>query len=363
MTDLNAALTDTLLTICKIPSPIGEEKALCDHIEARLIPTLGRQAVVRFHDSLIVHATQRPGAPKIALVGHLDTVVTEHERPARVEGNKLYGAGSSDMKSGLAIMIELAERVDLQSLPYDLRLIFYEREEGPFAENRLGPILDEFDDLRTLDLAICLEPSDNEMQLGAMGSVHATAIFEGRTAHSARPWQGDNAFYKAASFLNDLDGRQPHDVELQGHVFREVITPTLMNGGRARNVVPDRCEINLNYRFAPGRTPEAAVSELRLLLGDRGRIDPTDLSPAGKPHAQNALVRHLASCGVTAVKTKQAWTDVARFDSVGVPGVNLGPGNSAQAHQKNEYTELDLLFAGYQIFEQFITTAPKTELG
>ncbi len=353
MTDISHALRDTLLALTRIPSPIGEEAALCDHVEERLRSTLGGDAITRFHDSLIVHAAQRPGAPRIALVGHLDTVRTQHDGPPRVEGNRLYGAGAADMKSGLAIMIELVERLDLKSLPCDLTLIFYEREEGPFEENRLGPILDTHPDLHELDLAVCLEPSDNQMQLGAMGSIHATLTFQGRTAHSARPWQGDNALYKAAAFIQELGRREPHDVEIDGYVFREVMTPTLIQGGRARNVVPGEAELNVNYRFAPGRTPEVAFAELRELAGDQCKIQATDLSPAGHPHAANPYVQHLAGCGVRGVRSKQAWTDVARFDSIGVAGVNLGPGTAAQAHQPNEYTELDHLVEGYAIFERF----------
>jgi succinyl-diaminopimelate desuccinylase len=355
MTDLDHTLRDTLLELTRIPSPIGEEAALCDHVEQRLARSLGSESITRVHDSLIVHAARREGAPRIALVGHLDTVRTRHDGPARVEGNRLYGAGASDMKSGLAIMIELVERLDLETLPCDLRLIFYEREEGPFEENRLGPILDSFPDLHELDLAVCLEPSDNEMQLGAMGSLHATLTFHGRTAHSARPWQGDNALFKAADFVRELEQREPRDVEVDGYLFREVMTPTLLHGGHARNVVPGTAELNVNFRFAPGRTPEQALDELRALVGDRCDIEPTDLSPAGRPHAANRFVQHLMTCGVTNVRSKQAWTDVARFDSVGVPGVNLGPGNAAQAHQPNEYTELDLVVQGYAIFHRFFT--------
>ena len=355
MTDLGHALRATLLALTKIPSPIGEEAELCDHVEDRLSASLGPEAITRFHDSLIVHAAPREGAPRIALVGHLDTVRTQHDGPARVEGNRLYGAGAADMKSGLAIMIELVERLDLRALPCDLTLIFYEREEGPFEENRLGPILDTHPDLHELDLAVCLEPSDNQMQLGAMGSIHATLTFQGRTAHSARPWQGENALYKAAAFIQNLQTREPHDVEIDGYVFREVMTPTLIQAGRARNVVPGEAELNVNYRFAPGRTPEEAFAELRDLAGSHCKIQATDLSPAGHPHASNPYVQHLATCGVNGVRSKQAWTDVARFDSIGVAGVNLGPGTAAQAHQPNEYTELDQVVEGYAIFERFFT--------
>jgi succinyl-diaminopimelate desuccinylase len=360
MTDIGHALRDTLLALTRIPSPIGEEAELCDHVEERLCACLGADAITRFHDSLIVHAARHAGVPRIALVGHLDTVRTKHDGPPRVDGNRLYGAGAADMKSGLAIMIELVERLDLRALPCDLTLIFYEREEGPFEENRLGPILDTHPGLHELDLAICLEPSDNQMQLGAMGSVHATLTFEGRTAHSARPWQGENALYKAARFIQHLEQREPHDVEIDGYVFREVMTPTVIRGGGARNVVPGEVELNVNYRFAPGRTPEQAFSELRELAGEQCRIQATDLSPAGRPHASNPYVKHLASCGVNGVRSKQAWTDVARFDSIGVAGVNLGPGTAAQAHQPNEYTELDRLVEGYAIFDRFFTRAEES---
>ncbi|MEM7137127.1 MAG: succinyl-diaminopimelate desuccinylase [Myxococcota bacterium] len=355
MVDMSQPLRDTLLALAAIPSPIGEEAALCDHVEARLGQTLPPGAIRRFHDSLIVRATPPGRGPRVALVGHLDTVRTRHDGPARVEGNLLYGAGAADMKSGLAIMIELVEHLDLETLPFDLTLIFYEREEGPFEENRLGPILDAFPELHELELAICLEPSDNQMQLGAMGSVHATLKFHGQSAHSARPWQGQNALYDAARFLHVLEQREPHDVIIDGHAYREVLTPTLMSGGRARNVVPDEAEINVNYRFAPGRAPDDAVADLRELAGPRAEVVPTDMSPSGRPHANHPLVARLSGCGVDGVKSKQAWTDVARFDGVGVAGVNLGPGTASQAHQPNEYTELDKLTAGYSIFHRFLT--------
>lgn len=348
------ALRRTLLELTRIPSPIGEEAALCDHVEARLARSLGPGALRRFQDSLIVRPRVRAGLPRIGLVGHLDTVRTRHDLPPRIEGDRLYGAGAADMKSGLAIMLELIERLDLDSLPFELTLIFYEREEGPYAENVLGPILEHFEELHALDLAICLEPSDNRLQLGCMGSVHCTLVFEGRSAHSARPWQGDNAMYKAARFLAELASLEPNRVEVEGYSFAEVITPTLINGGRARNVVPDRVEMNVNYRFAPGRTPSQIVEELRSRVGADAQLEPTDLAPAGRPHRNHELVARLASAGVTAIERKQAWTDVARFDAIGVPAVNLGPGTNAQAHQPNEYTLLPDLDIGYAIFERFL---------
>ena len=138
-------------------------------------------------------------------------------------------------------------------------------------------------------------------------------------------------------------------------LFKEVLTPTLAKGGRGRNVVPDTFELNLNYRFAPGKTPEQALEELRTLVAGRAKVDATDLSPAGRPHRAHPLVQKLIDSGIETVERKQAWTDVARFDQIGVPAVNFGPGLNAQAHQPNEYTALPLLVQGYCILERFLT--------
>lgn len=355
-TTIAAALRDTLLELTAIDSWIGEEEELCDHVEARLRRTLSPERIQRLQHSLLVKANDKPGAPRIALVGHLDTVRTSHDGPARVEGERLYGAGAADMKSGLAVMLELLERLDLDALPCELYQVFYEREEGPFEENMLGPMLDHFPALRDLDLAICLEPSDNKLQLGCMGSLHATVQFQGKTAHSARPWQGENAITKAWPFIQELSELPPSETVLDGHHFREVMSATIAKSlGRGRNVIPDRFELNVNFRFAPPKTPQEALGQLQALVAGRAEVQATDLSPAGRPHASHPLVLRLAESGVRSVETKQAWTDVARFDSVGVPAVNFGPGTQAQAHQRNEYTELPLLADGYAILERFLT--------
>src|SRR5262249_9482734 len=156
-----------------------------------------------YGDSIVVPLTRAHapggGGPRIALAGHLDTVRTENG-PARLDGDRCFGAGSSDMKSGLAVMIALAERLDREAFKGDLTLVFYAREEGPFAENELGPVLEQDPELAHVDLAVAMEPSDNRLHLGCVGSIHATITFVGRTSHSARPWEGENAVYKAAPF-------------------------------------------------------------------------------------------------------------------------------------------------------------------
>jgi len=348
------SLDETLLWLCSIDSPIGEEAALCDAVEARLAK-IGR--VRRYGNSLVfpwIRGDRSDPNDHVVLAGHLDTVRTENG-PARLEGGRCFGSGSSDMKSGLAVMIELAEKLDPRDCRCDVTLVFYAREEGPFVDNELGVVLERDEDVRRAGFAVCLEPSDNRLQLGCMGSIHATVTVEGRTAHSARPWEGENAITRAAALIAEIGTMTPEEHVIEGLSFRGVMTVTqARDGGRGRNVVPDRFFLNVNHRFPPDVSLDAAKQRVLDAVGARGKVEFTDLSPAAMPHRDHALAKRLASCGVAAVERKQAWTDVARFAQLGIPAVNLGPGENAQAHQKNESTSLELVEAGYRIFEMFL---------
>jgi succinyl-diaminopimelate desuccinylase len=366
-------LDETLLWLCEIPSPTGEEKLICDQVEARLgkLPNIG--TMLRVGNSLVAPLAAAPpqlpltsrvrdlnrGAerrPRIALVGHLDTVRTENGPPRIAEG-RCFGAGASDMKSGLALMLVLAETIPVGTLGCDLTLVFYAREEGPFADNELGEVFARCSDLEKLDVAVCLEPSDNRLHLGCNGSIHATITFQGKTGHSARPWEGENAIHKAAAFLADLRDRPPIESRIDDLVYRTVTSVTqAKDGGRGRNVVPDRFTLNLNHRFAPSTSLEEAQRDVLELVGDRASVEFTDLSPAAAPNRTHPLVGALLRGGAAGPEPKQAWTDVARFASKGIAAVNFGPGENAQAHQKNESTSIAQLHEGYAILRKWLTS-------
>src|SRR5882724_10005902 len=164
-------LASDLLWLCSIPSLIGEEQALCDAVEARLSISKLAAPIRRYGDSIVVPVRRGTGGPRVVLGGHFDVVRTEHEGEPRIEGDKLIAPGAADMKSGLTLMLALAESARLW--PVDLTLVFYAREEGPYAENELGPVLAADPELKKTDIAVILEPSDNKLQLGCGGSVHA----------------------------------------------------------------------------------------------------------------------------------------------------------------------------------------------
>jgi succinyl-diaminopimelate desuccinylase len=354
--DLVTLLAERTLALCRIPSVITHEQEIADVLERWGCAIFPADHVRRVSHSLIFGRPKLDARPTVALFGHHDTVpVHPSDAAARIEGGTLFGLGASDMKSGLAVMQLLAEQLDRKTLPFNLVYVFYEREEGPYLENGLGPLFERHPDLNQIDFALCLEPSDNTVQMGCCGTLHAQIRFAGKSAHSARPWQGENAIHKAGPLLTRLLELKPKDVNLQGYLFREVMNVTLANGGRARNVIPEALTLNLNYRFAPHRSLDEAQSQVRALVGDAATVEFTDLAPAGPVFADHPLLKRLLERTGVAIESKQAWTDVARLGLQGIPAVNFGPGASAQAHQANEHVEIAAIAKGYELLRRFLT--------
>ena len=286
----------------------------------------------------IVAGCSDNGRPVVLLVGHTDIVPpTPDDITARREDDRIVGRGATDMKSGLAVAMDCFEDAALRQGPYDLVLVAYAGKEGSHDSNELGPLLAAMPDLTAAALAVVMEPTNLTVQLGCMGALHAEVTFQGRAAHSARPWQGENAMTGAGEFLTELHARQPEDVEVDEMVYREVFTATQGWTSNARNVVPDAFTININYRFAPDKTLADAEERMLAVVAERGSVTFVDRAPAGRPRRDDALVTSFVASVAAPVEPKQAWTDVARFSDVGVPALNYGPGITAQAHQAGEY--------------------------
>src|SRR5262249_39001973 len=181
--------------------------------------------------------------------------------------------------------------------------------------------------------------------------------FSGKTAHSARPWQGVNAIHAAGPLLAELLTLPRREVSFAGFPFYEVFSVTRASGGRARNVVPDLLEMNLNYRFAPGKSAEQAKQEVEALVAGRAEIEFTDLAPSGRVCSDNRLFQKFLKITGLPAASKQAWTDVARFSAFGVDAINFGPGETAQAHQQNESASISALAVAYDNLRAFLTAS------
>jgi succinyl-diaminopimelate desuccinylase len=290
------------------------------------------------------------GRPLVVLAGHLDTVPAQDNIPGRIANGTVHGLGASDMKGGVAVMIELARwAAGSPELDVDLGFLFFGREEIALPESPLPA----FFDTSLVDGAafvVVLEPTDVQIHAGCLGNIVARVAVEGVAAHSARPWTGVNAIDRALDELRPLAGVPPLDVEIEGLLFREVISMTRIAGGIADNVVPGRVEATVNYRFAPGRTTVEAIARLQELAPG---AEVVHAAPSAHVALSSPLAQRLMAAGPLEVAPKQAWTPVAQFAERGLDAVNFGPGATAYAHRADEQVPIANLERCFETLRRF----------
>jgi succinyl-diaminopimelate desuccinylase len=341
------ALAERTLDLVDIPSESGREMELYSYITS--VVRLDRA----FDDGETLIFAHRSGKPLVLLAGHTDTVPAQGNLPGRVEDGAVVGLGASDMKGGLAVMIELARWAAAAELQYDVAFLFFPREELGPAENPLPGVFERTGLVDEAALVICLEPTDNTLQLGCLGNLNARVVFEGVSAHSARPWLGKNAIALALDGLGPVLDSQPRDVDIDGLVFREVMTVTELHAGIASNVVPARAEATVNFRYAPDRTAVSAAERIRELFGDAAEV--VSNSPPAHVALRSPLVERLRDVGEFQVQPKQAWTNVADFAARGLDAVNLGPGGTRYAHAVDERVEIVELERTFDALQRFLS--------
>jgi succinyl-diaminopimelate desuccinylase len=189
------------------------------------------------------------------------------------------------------------------------------------------------------DFAILLEPTDGVVEGGCQGSLRVEITVRGERAHSARSWMGHNAIHAASAVLDVLHGYQPRQPEVDGLTFREGLNAVGITAGVAGNVIPDECVVTVNFRFAPDRSAQEAVDYLSELFG-RWEVKVVDVAGGARPGLGHpAAASFLAAIGGQP-RAKLGWTDVARFDALGIPAVNYGPGDPALAHSRGEHVPI-----------------------
>jgi succinyl-diaminopimelate desuccinylase len=272
------------------------------------------------------------------LAGHTDTVPVNGNGDARIDGDVLWGLGSTDMKGGLAVMLELARTVDEPAV--DVTYVFYVAEEVAAEHNGLKHLFATRPELLAGDVALLGEPTDGAIEAGCQGSMRLEVTLVGRRSHPARPWMGRNAIHRAGAVLVLLDGYEARRPVLAGCEYREAVQAVHIEGGVAGNVVPDRAVITVNHRFAPDRTPAEAEASIRTLLApaldDGDSIEVVDVSDGAAPAVDHPLLTALIGRHDLPVSAKLGWTDVARFAANGVPAANFGPGDARVAHMADE---------------------------
>jgi succinyl-diaminopimelate desuccinylase len=355
-------LEEDVLTLTRalvdIPSVSGTEDLLADAVETAL-RGLGGLEVERLGNAVL--ARTNLGRPsRVVLAGHLDTVPIADNVPSTLDGDRLYGCGTSDMKAGDAVMLRLAARFGVPGAEpaHDLTFVFYDNEEVEHAKNGLGRVARERRGWLYGDLAILLEPTDGEIEAGCQGTLRAVIELKGRRAHSARSWLGVNAIHGAADVLTTLAGYRAREVEIDGCTYREGLNAVLIDGGVAGNVIPDACSITVNFRYAPDRDEDAAEAHVREVFADAlaggASLTVTDNAGGALPGlSEPAAAAFVAAVGRPA-RAKLGWTDVARFAALGIPALNYGPGDPNLAHTRDEHVDPRKVTEAVDVLRRFL---------
>jgi succinyl-diaminopimelate desuccinylase len=331
--DLSLDPVELTRVLCDIESVSGNERPIADAVEAAL-RELSHLEVTRHGDAVVARTTLGRGE-RVVLAGHLDTVplAAIPNLPTWYEGDLLHGRGTCDMKGGVAVQLALAATLPAPSR--DLTFVFYDGEEVESARNGLGRIARTTPELLAGDFAVLLEPTSALVEGGCNGTIRVDVTTTGTAAHSARAWMGSNAIHAAGAVLGRLSAYETQDVEVEGLVYRESLNAVMIHGGVAGNVIPDRCVVSVNYRFAPSKSVEDAEKHLRELFTDLDVVV-TDAAGGARPGLDRPMARAFVEAIGAPPGPKYGWTDVARFSELGVPAVNFGPGDPLKAHADDE---------------------------
>lgn len=353
MTGLADRLAARTLELVDIPSESRHEEAIRERLLS-LVPE--RLALEHAADEAFLFLpARRPGVPLVVLAGHYDTVPAQGNLPGRIEAGAVHGLGASDMKGGLAVVLELVRDLGA-SAPglYDAGLLLFGREELPAEDNPLPALFAGSRAIHEAALAILLEPTDGRVEAGCLGHLVVRAVFHGRSGHSGRPWEADNALSKAILGLAPLAAREPREAVVAGLSFFETVSVTRLEAGIADNIVPDRATATIGLRYPPDRTPAEAEEYLRSLLPADATLEVVGNSPPARVVADSPVVERLLAAGARGLEPKLAWTNVADFTSRGIDAVNFGPGHPRYAHRRDELVEIAGLVHAYETLRRFL---------
>ncbi|HZD65896.1 MAG TPA: succinyl-diaminopimelate desuccinylase [Acidimicrobiales bacterium] len=352
--DLLARATE----LVAIPSVSHHEEALADHVAA-LLSGVAALKVDRVGNNVVAR-TELGRSSRLLLAGHLDTVPPNGNETPERRGDQVVGLGATDMKGGLAVMVELA--LACSDPAVDVTWVFYACEEVDQAHSGLRQLASARPELLEADAAVLGEPTGGRIEAGCQGNLRLGVTLVGERAHTARPWMGVNAIHRLAPLVSRASAYEGRRPVLDGCEYREALQAVRVEGGVANNVVPDRVRVTFNHRFAPDRDAAGAEAHLRGLLapalaaGDVMEVE--EVAPAAPPGLDHPLLAALVARSQASPRAKLGWTDVAFFAGRGVPAANLGPGDPTRAHTAGEFVDRGELEAVHRLLEGVLATGP-----
>lgn len=357
-------LTRTLIGFETV-NPPGDEAACAQYLAGLLQAEGLTPELHAFGERRLNLICRLPGTDAslaaLVLTGHLDVVPlgaapwTHDPFAGALEGDRLYGRGASDMKSGVAAMLRAFVAAKSRGLARGITLLLTGGEEvgcqGAVHLRRSEPAA-----LGGASAMLVGEPTANRAVRGHKGALFVRATVHGVTAHSSTPELGDNAIYRAARAVLQVEDMRWPAVN-GGFLGGSTINVGLIRGGLNANSVPDRAEFTLDVRSGDGLEHGQALAALSDRLGDRVELQPfIDMPPVLTADADpffQAVSR--AASGRTADGGATFFSDASVFQPhYGCPTILLGPGEPDQAHQVDEYCHVTRLIEAEAIYGRVI---------
>jgi acetylornithine deacetylase len=310
------------------------------------------------------------GSRSLMFNGHLDVVGIEGmTHPAwgddTRDDSRIYGRGSSDMKSGVAAMCAAAARAADSGLAGEIIVAAVVDEEYESAGTRT--IVER--GIRA-DAAIVTEPTQLAIMPAHLGFVWIDITTHGRAAHGSRWDLGVDAIRHAGLVLAEIDRLDGEELPRRGHPLlgRPSVHASLIDGGTGMSTYPDRCTVRIERRTIPGETPDNVRRELEDACARVAARRPSfraevavTFSQAPSDVAVDApIVRALGDAirgqGETVrVEGMTAWTDAALLNTAGIPAICFGPGDIRLAHAAEEYVKIDEIERATEILSRLAT--------
>ena len=306
------------------PSPTGSrQRAAARHRGSRLD---------RVGDNLVARTQLgRQHAPRARRPHRHGARSTATTAPAST-ATRCGASGRADMKSGLAVMLELARTVAEPVV--DVTYVFYAAEEIASQHNGLGQLFDERPDLLAGDIAILGEPTARSSRPAARASMRFEVRLTGVRAHSARPWMGRNAIHRLGALLAIVEACEGREPVIDGCQYREAVQAVHGARRRRRQRRARRGEHRAQppLRPRPRRSRGRGVASIAARASARRRATMRS-SPTRRPRPVPVSTIRCSPALVDRngleVRAKLGWTDVARFAEPGHPCRQLRAWRSA----------------------------------
>ena len=302
--------------------------------------------------SLVARIGGNPTRSPLCFTGHVDVVPlgaapwSRDPFAADITEGKLYGRGSSDMKSGVAAFVTAAIELAPQLAPGPgLVLVITAGEEtGCEGAFHLAELQKVERILGTAGAMVVAEPTSNYPLVGHKGAFWLKATTKGVTAHGSMPERGDNAVYKAARAVSALE-RFDFGLAPDALMGRATLNVGTIRGGLNVNSVPDAAEIGIDIRTIPGQRHPELLGCLGRHLGPEVELTPVLDVESVYTDPANAWVRRVFAIMAPLLgepivpRSVTYFTDAAALTRAfaAPPTVILGPGEPQLAHQTDEY--------------------------